>query len=116
MSCEPKMTNGKQPCERIVAEILPTIRAKLALTILEEYGLSQIKTAELLGVTQAAISQYTTGRRGDESVLREFPDIDTEIAKMAAKLVKGLEDGERETMLCGICRMCQPGGRNQDRP
>jgi hypothetical protein len=116
MSCEPKMTNGKQPCERIVAEILPTIRAKLALTILAEYGLSQIKTAELLGVTQAAISQYTTGRRGDESVLREFPDIDTEIAKMASRLVKGLEDGERETMLCGICKMCQPGGRNQDRP
>lgn len=116
MSCEPKMTNGKQPCERIVAEILPTIRAKLALTILAEYGLSQIKTAELLGVTQAAISQYTTGRRGDENVLREFPDIDTEIAKMASRLVKGLEDGERETMLCGICRMCQPGGRNQDRP
>ncbi len=110
------MTNGKQPCERIVAEILPTIRAKLALTILAEYGLSQIKTAELLGVTQAAVSQYTTGRRGDENVLREFPDIDTEIAKMASRLVKGLEDGERETMLCGICRMCQPGGRNQDRP
>ena len=111
MSCEPKMTNGKQPCERIVAEILPTIRAKLALTILTEYGLSQIKTAELLGVTQAAISQYATGRRGDENVLREFPDIDTEIAKMAARLVKGLEDDERETMLCGICRMCQPGDR-----
>lgn len=116
MSSEPKMTNGKQPCERIVAEILPTIRAKLALTILEEYGLSQIKTAELLGVTQAAVSQYTTGRRGDENALMEFPDIEAKITKMATKLVEGLEDDERETMLCDICRMCQPGDRDSDRP
>lgn len=110
------MTEGKQPCERIVAEILPTIRAKLALTILGRYGLSQIETAELLGVTQAAVSQYTTGRRGDEKVLDEFPDIDDEITGMAAKLVEGIGSDERETMLCGICRMCQPGVKGSNRP
>ncbi|MCK4367790.1 MAG: XRE family transcriptional regulator [Thermoplasmata archaeon] len=116
MTREPKMTDGKQPCERIVAEILPTLRAKLALTILREYGLSQVKTAELLGVTQAAVSQYTTGRRGDEKVLKDYPNIDDEIAEMAAKLVEGVGNDERERMLCGICRMCQPGVRSPSRP
>ncbi len=110
------MTDGKQPCERIVAEILPTIRARLALTILGEYGLSQIKTAGLLGVTQAAVSQYTTGRRGNDRVLEDYPNIDDEIAEMAAKLVEGVGNDERERMLCGICRMCQPGARGSNRP
>jgi hypothetical protein len=46
----------------------------------------------------------------------EFPDIEAKITKMATKLVEGLEDDERETMLCDICRMCQPGDRDSDRP
>ena len=78
--------------------------------------MSQVKTAELLGVTQAAVSQYTTGRRGDEKVLKDYPNIDDEIAEMAAKLVEGVGNDERERMLCGICRMCQPGVRSPSRP
>jgi predicted transcriptional regulator len=101
------MTDGKQPCERIVAEVLPVIRAKVASIILEEHGLSQTKTAELLGVTQAAISQYATGRRADERVLENLRDVEDEIANMASRLVEGLDKKEKKEMICRICGMCQ---------
>ncbi|MCJ2670518.1 MAG: helix-turn-helix domain-containing protein [Thermoplasmata archaeon] len=101
------MTVGKQPCERVVAEILPVIRAKVASIIIEEYGLSQTKTAELLGVTQAAISQYATGRRADERALEHLPKVDSEFEKMASRLVEGLDGKERKIIICRICGMCQ---------
>lgn len=101
------MTSSKQPCERIVGEVLPVIRAKLAMVIIQEYCLSQTATAQLLGVTQAAVSQYTTGRRADEDVLAGNPTIEEEIDVLAKRLVEGLEAGEREKLFCGLCRMCQ---------
>ncbi|MFQ6106316.1 MAG: transcriptional regulator [Thermoplasmata archaeon] len=101
------MTDRKQPCEAIVIEILPNIRARLAAIILNEYGLSQTKTAELLGVTQAAISQYTTRRRGSDKTLEDFPEMSKSIHDMAEAVVTGVSDEERSRLLCKLCVMCQ---------
>jgi predicted transcriptional regulator len=101
------MTHGRQPCETIVTDVLPTIRAELAGILLEEYELSQTKTANLLGVTQAAISQYTTKRRGDAQTLKDYPEIRQIIREMADSLVNGMDDDERAVQLCKLCRICQ---------
>lgn len=101
------MASGKQPCEIIVGEVLPTVRAYLAHTLLTEHGCRQTEAAKLLGITQAAISQYMTGRRGDEDLLKDFPEIQNEIREIAAKLVENVGDKERERMLCKLCRLFQ---------
>ncbi|MCJ2564506.1 MAG: XRE family transcriptional regulator [Candidatus Thermoplasmatota archaeon] len=101
------MIHGRQPCETIVIDVLPTIRAELAILLLEEYGLSQTKAADLLGVTQAAISQYSTKRRGGTRTLKDYPEIRQRIREMADSIVNGIGDDERGLQLCKLCRICQ---------
>lgn len=55
---------GKVPCEVITWYVLPVIRRELATTLVKEHGITQKKTAELLGLTDAAISQYVSKKRG----------------------------------------------------
>lgn len=52
------------PCEFSVWYVLPSLRRELALALISEHGLSQRRTADLLGLTEAAVSQYVHGKRG----------------------------------------------------
>ena len=52
------------PQEIEVWYILPTLRKELAKCLVKHFGLSQRKAAELLGITEAAVSQYISSKRG----------------------------------------------------
>ncbi len=52
------------PQEIQVWYILPALRREFATHLVEEHGFSQKKTAEKLGVTEAAVSQYFGSKRG----------------------------------------------------
>ena len=54
----------KTPCEIIVWEILPIIRKEFAKSLIKNHGLTQRKAAYKLGLTEAAISRYISGKRG----------------------------------------------------
>lgn len=59
------------PQEIEVRYILPAIRKELARVFVREKNLSQKQTAKLLDVTDAAISQYLSDKRGNEVVFTE---------------------------------------------
>ena len=73
----------KHPQEIEVWYILPAIRKELVVA-LKEKGKSQKDIAKLLNITEAAVSQYTTEKRGKEisfpAELKEF------IKKAAAEI------------------------------
>ena len=52
------------PCEFAVKSIVPAFRALVARELIESYNLKQEDIANLLGVTQPAISQYARNIRG----------------------------------------------------
>ncbi len=80
-----------QPTEVIAVKLLPTIRARLAQTLLEAYGMKQIQVARALGLTQAAVSHYNTKSRGlDQDLLKRFPEIDGFVVLLAEKIHDGL--------------------------
>ncbi|RME52329.1 helix-turn-helix domain-containing protein [Candidatus Woesearchaeota archaeon] len=54
------------PQEVDVWLLLPAIRKNVAKALLDHYGCSQKEAARLLGLTEAAISQYLKGKRGGE--------------------------------------------------
>ena len=56
------------PQEIEVRYILPAIRRELARIFIKEHKLSQKETAKLLGLTEAAISQYQHSKRAKEVV------------------------------------------------
>ncbi|HUI40108.1 MAG TPA: helix-turn-helix domain-containing protein [Methanothrix sp.] len=53
----------KFPCEIIVWDVLPSIRAAIAKELVKR-GISQKEVSQMLGITPPAVSQYVL-RRGD---------------------------------------------------
>ncbi|MFW6122173.1 MAG: transcriptional regulator [Petrotogales bacterium] len=92
----------KTPCEVIVWNVVPIIRKEFAKDLIENHGLTQKETANKLGITEAAVSRYISGKRGaleltDGKILKEIKESTKRIVK---------EDGLaviEET--CRICRL-----------
>lgn len=68
------------PQEVEVFYILPAIRKELSIA-LKELGKSQKDIAQLLGVTEAAVSQYLSAKRGSDV---EFPQEIKQLIRQAA--------------------------------
>ncbi len=89
-----------QPSEVIAVKLLPTIRARLAQTLLERYRMKQTDVARALGLTQAAVSHYNTKSRGlDHELLRRFPEIDPFVEDLAARIHDGLPRTEQVALI-----------------
>ena len=78
------------PQEIEVWYLIPALRRELARIFIEEHGLNQKKAAEILGMTNAAISQYLSSKRGNEI---KFSKEETDkIKKIADEMVKNNKD------------------------
>jgi predicted transcriptional regulator len=93
----------KVPCETAVWEILPAIRRELVISLKRDFALSQRETAKLLGITEAAVSQYIRAKRGEN--LAFTPVVLNEIKNSARNIMKNPELTAHE--LCKICSMVQ---------
>ncbi|QLG63675.1 thiamine-phosphate synthase family protein [Halorarum salinum] len=80
------------PSEIVVERLLPTVRAMLAAR-LRERGLTQQEIADHLGVTQAAVSKYVSGRATVEERFRENPRTAATADRIADGLASGSMDG-----------------------
>jgi predicted transcriptional regulator len=97
----------KQPCEMTVLKVLPAIRSRLTKLLMEDGTLKQTEISELLGITQAAVSYYTTEKRGDETLIDRFPQIRRSIDRLGKDMVNGMSDSDRQKKICRICRNLQ---------
>lgn len=78
------------PQEIEVWYLIPALRRELARIFIRDYGLSQKKAAEILGMTGAAISQYLSSKRGSE-IRFSKKELDS-IKKAAKAIIKNNED------------------------
>jgi predicted transcriptional regulator len=93
----------KQPCEVAIWHIVPCIRACLSRELVE-MGLTQQNTGNLLGISQAAVSQYVSEKRGNIS--KKDPRTYGMITELAEDLVEDrVEDLSKR--ICEICRTVQ---------
>ncbi|MFP3985601.1 MAG: transcriptional regulator [Candidatus Bathyarchaeia archaeon] len=95
----------KLPCEIAVKSVVPAIRALLAKELTETYGLKQEKAADLLGITQAAISKYTHHVRGRVLEIETEKEVKLLTIKTAASLANG--DLDRTALALQICTTCK---------
>lgn len=85
-----------QPFEVVTAKLLPTIRARLAQVLLDEYKMKQVEVAKHLGITQAAVSHYKTASRGiDPELVHLFPEIDKGVRELAQHIANGISQVEQ---------------------
>ena len=89
----------KLPCQMIVWDVLPAIRAAIAEELIR-CGSTQQESAQILDCAPSAISQYLSGKRGYRIVFED--EIRSLIRDLAADLHAG-----REVDLAGrICAIC----------
>ena len=63
------------PSEIEAKSILPAIRAILACKLLNEYGRKEEEVARALGITQAAVSNYSRCIRGDRTIILRIASV-----------------------------------------
>ncbi|MCD6323746.1 MAG: hypothetical protein J7L55_01385 [Desulfurococcales archaeon] len=95
----------RPPCEVIVKELMPLLRACLARILINDYGYSIYQASKLLGVTPAAISNYLTAKRADERLVKAVLE-DEKFSKLMRSYAESLVNREMEAgdVLCILCR------------
>jgi hypothetical protein len=87
------------PCQKIVWDLVPAIRASLAIELVKK-GQSQAMSAKLLGIAPSAVSQYISGKRGYRI---EFQG---ETKELIEKLAQDLIDNKAADFVVRICEIC----------
>ena len=114
------------PCEVAVKSVIPAIRSAIARELTQEYGLKQTEVAELLGVTQTAVSKYTSHCRGAIFEVTEVEGVQPVFKEMVCSLANGEMDkymlAEKLCIVCGIirrsglmCILCKVSDPNIDK-
>ena len=91
----------KTPCEIIVWQVLPVIRKEIAKNLINNHGLTQRKAADKLGITEATVSRYVSGKRG----VLEISDDET--LKEIRESAKRIANGDGPVVIEETCRICR---------
>ena len=90
----------KIDCEEIVWYLLPLIRKEFVKSLIKDYGLTQRKAAEKIGITESAVSQYISKKRVDLNVT------DVKIRREIKESTKRIMNGDFQVMKTETCRIC----------
>jgi len=94
-------------CEYMMWNGLPVIRKEIAVSMINDFGLSQKETAEKLGITPAAVCQYISNKRGRNEI--SDSDLLGQIKLSAQNIIeKGGDSVIPET--CRICKLLRASG------
>ena len=77
------------PAEIESKTLIPALRAILAKKLAEDHNIREDEISKMLGVTQAAVSNYIRGTRGDPSLIAKHL-AEKEVANMIDELSENL--------------------------
>jgi predicted transcriptional regulator len=76
--------------------LIPAVRAILSKELVIEKGLKEEEVARMLGITQAAVSNYLRGTRGDNELIAKLMSL-TEIMSMIKEISNDLSTNRAYT-------------------
>ncbi|HVP24679.1 MAG TPA: transcriptional regulator [Methanomicrobiales archaeon] len=91
----------KTPCQQIVWDVLPAIRAALAAELVKN-GVTRQEVARLLDTAPSAVSQYLSGKRGYRIV---FEGPAQKLIEDLAREIKAGGVPDVTGRICSICRV-----------
>ena len=92
------------PCEVAVRSVIPAVKALIAKQLMEEQGLKQGQVAELLGISQSAVSKYSRKVRGHAIDIDGIEEIRPFINGMVVVLLDNA--GQSPKLLQLFCQAC----------
>ena len=84
------------PSEIEAKSLIPAVRAILAKKLIKEYSLKEEDVAKDLGITQAAVSNYVRGTRGDMELISKLESV-REVMRMIDDIAKDLSTNKAYT-------------------
>ncbi|HEX2472639.1 MAG: hypothetical protein K0S84_463 [Nitrososphaera sp.] len=84
------------PSEIEAKSLIPAVRAILAKKLIREYSLKEEDVAKDLGITQAAVSNYVRGTRGDIELISKLESV-REVMRMIDDIAKDLSTNKAYT-------------------
>jgi uncharacterized protein len=93
------------PCEVGVKTVLPAVKAIMARQIVEKHGFNEQQTAELLGLSQSAVSRYVGRERGNLLPIEGSNEILALITQMVTSIIN--EPTNKAEILRLFCQTCQ---------
>jgi hypothetical protein len=84
------------PSEIEAKSLIPAVRAILAKKLIKEYSLKEEDVARVLGITQAAVSNYVRGTRGDMELIAKLESV-REVMRMIDDIAKDLSTNKAYT-------------------
>ena len=88
------------PCQKIVWDVLPAIRAAVAVELVK-CGISQVKASRMLEIAPSAVSQYLSGKRGYRI------EFENEVKQSIEQLARDLKEGNVDDLVSRICDICR---------
>jgi predicted transcriptional regulator len=103
------------PCEIAVKSVIPAIRAAIAKELIQTHKMKQTEVANLLGITQTAVSKYVGNVRGRAIKIDGTEAIRNMVNEVAFGVTNGDISGSQLVLeLCKVCKavrqdrlMCQ---------
>lgn len=99
------------PCEVAVKSVVPAVKALLTKELVENHGLKQDEVAEILGISQSAVSKYTRRVRGYVVKIDNIEEIQPLVSRMISILTsKRCQRLEFLKFFCQTCAMIRKTG------
>jgi uncharacterized protein len=92
------------PCEVGAKTVLPAVKALMARTIVEKYGMKEQEAADILGLSQSAVSRYLNKVRGGIISIENLPEVQKLIDEMTDFLIN--EPQKKKEVLTLFCVTC----------
>lgn len=92
-------------CEETVKRFLPAIRVGLSKKLKNEYKFNQVEIASILGITQAAVSKYLSGKYTEWiRKLENSKNVRDAVKELGLLIAKQKVD--KQTLAYVICKYC----------
>ena len=88
------------PCQKRVWDVLPAIRAAIAVDRVRS-GVSQVEASKMLEVAPSVVSQYISGKRGYRI------ELDDGVKDSIERLAQDLRGENVENLVARICDTCR---------
>lgn len=94
-------------CETATFELLPALRAIITRSLMQKYNYNQSEVAQVLSITQPAVSQYKKELRGQAArILEKDKDVVDFVERLCAEINSGAVKPERlHEKFCEVCKI-----------